>query len=68
MEIVDRGYSFQTFHETDGNVAHVRAHYRRVQTQAPIRRTQKFEMDSSAAARARSWVWWRCRVLRRRRR
>ena len=45
MEIIDRGYYFQTFHDVDGNVAHVHAQYRRFQTQAPIRRTQKFEMD-----------------------
>jgi phospholipase C len=45
MEVIDRGYYFQTFHDTDGNVAHVHAQYRRFQTQAPIRRTQKFEMD-----------------------
>ncbi len=45
MEVRDRGFSFQTFHEPAGNVAHVRAAYRRFQTQAPIRRTQKFEME-----------------------
>jgi phospholipase C len=45
MEVLDRGFSFQTFHEPAGNVAHVRAAYRRFQTQAPIRRTQKFEME-----------------------
>ena len=45
MEILDRGFSFKTVHDADGNVAHVQAHYRRFQTQAPIRRTQKFELD-----------------------
>ena len=45
MEINDRGFSFKTFHEPAGNVAHVRATYRRFQTQAPIARTSKFEME-----------------------
>jgi len=45
MNVRDRGFSFQTFHEPAGNVAHVRAAYRRFQTQAPIARTQKFEME-----------------------
>jgi phospholipase C len=45
MEVVDRGYHFRTFHDVDGSGVHVRAQYRRFQTQAPIRRTQKFEMD-----------------------
>jgi phospholipase C len=45
MEVLDRGFSFKTFHDADGDVAHVSAQTRRFQTQAPIRRTQKFEMD-----------------------
>jgi phospholipase C len=45
MDVRDRGFSFQTFHEPAGDVAHVRAAYRRFQTQAPIRRTQKFELE-----------------------
>ena len=45
MDVRDRGFSFQTFHEPAGNVAHVRAAYRRFQTQAPISRTQKFELE-----------------------
>ena len=45
MEVLDRGFSFKTFHEPAGNIAHVHAVYRRFQTQAPIRRTQKFELE-----------------------
>lgn len=44
MEILDRGYSFNTVHNEDGNVAHVVGHYRRFQTEAPIERLQDFEL------------------------
>ena len=45
MEVLEHGFRFFTIHNADGNVAHVEGHYEREQTQAPIRRTQKFEMD-----------------------
>ena len=45
MLIVDRGFSFQTFHTPQGDRAQVRARYSRAQTQAPIARSQKFEME-----------------------
>lgn len=45
MLIVDRGFNFQTFHTPQGDRAHVRARYSRAQTQAPIARSQKFEME-----------------------
>lgn len=45
MRITDRGYSFATIHNEDGNTAHVEGQYRRFQTQAPIRRNQPYELE-----------------------
>ena len=45
MLVVDRGFSFQTFHTPQGERAQIRARYSRAQTQAPIRPTQRFEME-----------------------
>lgn len=45
MNITDRGYSFATIHDEDGNIAHVRGVYRRFQTQAPIRANQPYELE-----------------------
>src|SRR5690349_18778433 len=45
MLVVDRGFRFQTLHTPQGERAQVRAFYSRAQTQAPIARSQKFEME-----------------------
>ena len=45
MQITDRGYSFATIHNADGDIAHVEGRYQRYQTQAPIRRNQPFELE-----------------------
>jgi len=45
MEILDRGYRFHTIHNEDGNIAHVVGFFERFQEQAPIRRSQDFELE-----------------------
>jgi hypothetical protein len=40
MRITDRGYTFTTIHNEDGDIAHVDGQYRRYQTQAPVQRNQ----------------------------
>jgi hypothetical protein len=48
LEVLDRGFVFCTHHTQDAsnaNLALVEGEYRRFQTQAPILRTQKFELE-----------------------
>ena len=45
MEVNEHGYRFFTLHQEDGNVAHIDAHWKRFQTQAPILPRQPFGLD-----------------------
>lgn len=45
MDITDRGYRFHTIHNDHGSTARVIGAFQRLQSQAPIRRNQDFELE-----------------------